>query len=173
MKRLLTLLLLLTSFTVVAQEADFDYEEIEKPTFKGGGLDHFRAWVANRISVSADKMVEGTLRLSFVVGKTGKIEDITVVEGVDPAIDEYVTKVLKYAPKWKPGMKDGQPVRVKYNLPLVFRSPSDTPHQSDSDGSYANYGKQVWHQEQPIGSHIPEAHNNTGLSTMRGGLGHR
>lgn len=170
MKRLLTLLLLLTSFTVVAQEADSDYEEIEKPTFKGGGLDHFRAWVANRISVSPDKMVEGTLRLSFVVGKTGKIEDITVVEGVDPAIDKYVTKVLKYAPKWKPGMKDGQPVRVKYNLPLVFRRSSNTPHPVQYATSY----------EQRVGRPSNTSRGASDYTSysdqparIRSGLGHR
>jgi periplasmic protein TonB len=35
-------------------------------------------------------------------------------------MDEEALRVLKLSKKWKPGMQSGQPVRVKYTLPLNF-----------------------------------------------------
>ncbi|HCC51250.1 MAG TPA: energy transducer TonB, partial [Porphyromonadaceae bacterium] len=30
-------------------------------------------------------------------------------------------RVLKSMPNWKPGMQQGRPVRVKYNVPVRFK----------------------------------------------------
>lgn len=69
-----------------------------------------------------DNTPEGSVRVSFVVGTTGKVENIHVVESDDPKLAEEVVKALKFAPNWKPGKdKTGNPVRVKFTLPVHFR----------------------------------------------------
>ncbi len=67
-----------------------------------------------------DTEVEGRVILSFVVEKDGHLTDIQVVKGVLSELDREALRVLKLAPAWKPGKQNGQPVRVKYTIPIVF-----------------------------------------------------
>jgi len=43
------------------------------------------------------------------------------VRELDDATSEEVRRIIKTMPQWKPGMQDGKPVRVKYNLPVRFK----------------------------------------------------
>ena len=36
-------------------------------------------------------------------------------------MDGEAIRVISIMPKWKPGMQKGQPVRVKYTVPVTFR----------------------------------------------------
>jgi protein TonB len=62
----------------------------------------------------------GKVWLSFIVEKNGHISSIVVERGAGYGMDEEALRVLKMAPPWKPGMQHGNPVRVKYTLPLNF-----------------------------------------------------
>lgn len=160
------MLMLSVALPTVAQEPEYD--DIIKPTFKGSDLNRFREWVANRISLSPDEYIDGTLIISFVVGLEGKVEDITLIEGVHPDMDERVMKILKYSPKWKPGIKDGKPVRVKYTLPLVFRNPRP---QSPPNIQTTGYEQQVGRRPYPTSGHSNAGMRNPHLNTSRGHFG--
>ena len=55
------------------------------------------------------------------VAKNGKIEDVRVVRsGGHPLLDKEAVRVLRSMPKWIPGKKRGEPVRVKYTVPVNF-----------------------------------------------------
>ena len=54
----------------------------------------------------------------FVVEKDGSITNVKVVRKVDPYLDKRALDAMKKMPKWKPGMKDGKPVRVYFTLPF-------------------------------------------------------
>ena len=95
----------------------------EHPTFKGGSPGDFAMWVAKHIKYpkAAKKAgVEGTVMVHFVIDKNGKISDAHVHQSVHPALDEEAVRVVKKSPKWKPGKKDGRPVKVSYTIPVVF-----------------------------------------------------
>ncbi|GAB2692618.1 energy transducer TonB [Mucilaginibacter koreensis] len=68
-----------------------------------------------------DTEAQGKVYLSFVVERDGKISNISLTKGVDRLLDEEALRVLKIAPAWKPGLQAGQPVRVRYNLPINFQ----------------------------------------------------
>jgi protein TonB len=56
-----------------------------------------------------------------MVAKNGKIEDVKVVRsGGHPLLDKEAIRVLRSMPKWIPGKKRGEPVRVKYTIPVNF-----------------------------------------------------
>jgi len=55
------------------------------------------------------------------VNENGAITDVSVVRGVDPALDEEAIRVLKAMPNWIPGEQRGQKVSVKYTLPINFK----------------------------------------------------
>ena len=105
-------------------------EEVEKaksperwPTFKGKGVDAFSAWVAARVKYpksAIDGHIGGTVRVKFVVGSNGRVQEVEVLEGVHPALDAEAVRVIKSSPKWKPGINNGKPCRVTYTIPVIF-----------------------------------------------------
>jgi len=76
--------------------------------------------------------IEGRVFVQFVVNEQGGVEDARVVRGVGGGLDEEALRVVRQA-KFKPGMQRGQPVRVQYSLPVMFRlSGSDKPQEQSS-----------------------------------------
>jgi protein TonB len=69
---------------------------------------------------ATDKGVGGKVWISFIIEKDGHLSDITVLRGPGFGMDEEALRVLKLAPAWKPGIQNGQNVRVKYTIPINF-----------------------------------------------------
>ncbi len=69
--------------------------------------------------------IQGEVWLSFIIERDGHLSNITVDRGPGYGLDEEALRVLKLAPAWKPGMQNGQPVRVKYNIPINFQLGDD------------------------------------------------
>jgi protein TonB len=93
------------------------------PSFRGGGLDKFREWIQKRTNYpqeAIDKKIRGIVFLSFVVERDGSVSNINVIKGVNPLLDNEAVKVISESPKWTPGLQRGQPVRVRYLIPLNF-----------------------------------------------------
>ena len=65
--------------------------------------------------------LEGRVFVQFVVEKDGSLSSFQVLRGVSDDIDAEAIRVLKMMPKWKPGMNEGNPVRVQYVLPFKFQ----------------------------------------------------
>jgi antitoxin component YwqK of YwqJK toxin-antitoxin module len=59
--------------------------------------------------------------VQFVVDEIGNISDIHIVSGLTqgPFADEAI-RLVSAMPKWKPGMHNGRPVKVSYNIPIAF-----------------------------------------------------
>ena len=94
------------------------------PTFQGGDLNTFRNWVQSNVrfpQLGLENGIQGTVVLSFVIEKDGSLTNIQVLRTPDRSLAEEATRVLQKSPKWTPGKQRNQVVRVKYNLPVVFR----------------------------------------------------
>ena len=99
----------------------------QMPSFPGGEKDLF-TWLAKHIKypVQAEENgIQGRVVCTFIVETDGSIYDVQVTKPVDPSLDQEAIRVIKSMPKWNPGIKDGQPVRVKYSIPVTFRLSSD------------------------------------------------
>ena len=68
-----------------------------------------------------DAGVGGRVYVSFVIEKDGALSNFTVERGAGYGFDEEATRVLKLAKAWKPGLQNGQPVRVKFVIPINFQ----------------------------------------------------
>lgn len=94
-----------------------------QPSFKGKkgqeGLDAFSAWVQKRLKKPADGAT-GTVLVRFVIGRNGGVQEVQVVHGVSPALNDEAVRVVRKSPKWKPAKADGRTVRFTYTLPVVF-----------------------------------------------------
>jgi protein TonB len=93
------------------------------PKFEGKSPEEFNKWLAKNISYpkqAIEDRVIGQVIISFVVGITGKVEDVKVLKGV-PVLDEEAVRVVKSSPQWVLGKKDGKPVRVRLIAPVYFK----------------------------------------------------
>ncbi len=95
----------------------------EKPSFPGGDTALYK-WLGQNIvypAAASEEGVSGRVVVAFVVEKDGRVTNVQVVRKKHPALDEEAVRVVKKMPKWNPGRNNGQPVRVKYNLPVSFK----------------------------------------------------
>ena len=100
------------------------YDRLErKPSFKGkeggDGLEAFKAWVQKNLKRPADGAT-GTVEVRFVVGRNGGIQEGQAIKGGTPAMRAEAIRVVQSAPKWKPAISDGSPVRMPYTLEVRF-----------------------------------------------------
>lgn len=92
----------------------------EMPSFPGGG-DSLIKYLTSSIKypkIAADKGIQGTVMVSFVVQEDGSIKDVSVVKSLEKSCDEEVVRVVKSMPKWKPGVQAGKKVQTKMILPV-------------------------------------------------------
>lgn len=64
--------------------------------------------------------IEGTVFVSFVVGKSGEILDAQVIKGIHPACDSEALRVINLMKDWSAGRQGGQPVKVRMVIPIKF-----------------------------------------------------
>ena len=69
--------------------------------------------------------IEGRVVAGFIVERDGSVSNIEILKSVHPLLDAEVVRVMSLMPNWIPGRQNGQPVRVKYSLPITFRLMSD------------------------------------------------
>lgn len=100
----------------------FEVAEV-MPEFPGGTQALFK-FISGNLKYpqnAIDGQIEGRVVLQFVVDKAGKVGNTRVVRSIDPALDQAAIDVVRALPDWKPGMQDGQPVNVRYTLPVNFK----------------------------------------------------
>ena len=94
----------------------------EMPEFPGGDAALFK-WLYETIKYPAeakDKGIQGKIILRFIVTSEGNVEDVSVVRGVDPLLDNEAVRVMRLCPKWIPGKMNGKPVNIYYSVPISF-----------------------------------------------------
>jgi len=65
--------------------------------------------------------IDGTVTVSFIVDKNGKIGDIKIVRSPHNLLSAEAMRVVKLMPKWIPGKQHGKAVNVYYTLPITFQ----------------------------------------------------
>lgn len=107
-----------------ATEADV-YEVVENmPEFPNGGMTALKKYLSDNIRYpeAAHKAgIQGRVTVQFVVGKDGSIGNVSILRGVNADLDAEAIRVISSMPKWKPGTQKGEPVKVKYTVPVMFR----------------------------------------------------
>lgn len=101
------------------------FEVVENmPEFPDGGMPGLMKYLSANIRYPEAAHKDGTqgrVTVQFVVGKDGSIGNVSILRGVDPALDAEAIRVISGMPKWKPGTQKGEPVNVKYTVPVMFR----------------------------------------------------
>lgn len=90
-----------------------------------GGINKFYEYVSrnfDRPEIDEDGNVVMSVIVSFVVEKNGTLTDIKVLRSSDSRMEKEAIRVLRaLRVKWTPGIKDGEPVRTLYTLPIKVK----------------------------------------------------
>ncbi len=96
----------------------------EMPGFNGGDANtEFRKYVGQNMKypeVAAENGIQGRVFVQFVIEADGRLSNVRVIRGVDPALDKEAIRVIENSPRWNPGKQRGKPVRVSYTFPITF-----------------------------------------------------
>ena len=95
----------------------------QMPEFPGGDKE-FHQFIADNVKYPAEakeKGIRGIVYVNFIVEPDGSISDIRVLRGIGGGCDEEAVRVVEYMPKFKPGIQNGEAVRVSYTVPVIFR----------------------------------------------------
>ncbi len=99
----------------------------EMPVYKGGDEARIKYLNENiRYPAEARKNgIEGRVFVTFIVEKDGKISNVELLRGIGGGCDEEALRVISNMPQWEPGKQRGKPVRVQFNMPILFKLNSE------------------------------------------------
>lgn len=114
------------SNTQSPQHQDFDVP----PQFPGG-QEALIKWMTDTFKYPKEaqkKKLSGTVLCRFVIKTDGSVDDITIVESPDAILSKVVLETMQNMPKWKPAMKNNQPVDCTFVFPCRFSQESSIPY---------------------------------------------
>ena len=122
----------------------------EMPEFPGGGMSALMSYLKDNMRYPAsakEKGTQGRVTVQFVVDKDGSIKEPKLLRSVDKDMDAEALRLISNMPKWKPGRQKGQPVAVKYTVPVMFSLDDDKLEKTSSANGitvegYAGNGKE-------------------------------
>lgn len=98
----------------------------EMPIFPG----NLNTWIYSHVQypeVAKAKGIEGKVYVRFIIEKDGTVNDVKIIRGVSPELDNEAKEVISSMPKWYPGRQNNAPVRVYYTVPVYFALKSTAP----------------------------------------------
>ncbi len=99
------------------------YEAVEQMPEFPGGMAGLMQYITKNLRYPEEakvKGIQGRVTVRVVVNTEGKVTNAEVLRSVDPALDAEALRVASSLPDWKPGMKDGKPVNVRFIFPVNF-----------------------------------------------------
>jgi periplasmic protein TonB len=93
------------------------------PSFPGGEAARIE-YLNNNIKypqMARESGIQGRVFVTFVVERDGSVTDVKVLRGIGGGCDEEAVRVIQNMPKWEPGKQRGKPVRVQFNMPILFK----------------------------------------------------
>ena len=117
---------LVSLFSFTTKEAvaqDLPQSVVEQQTTVVNGYQEFYSWVVMNVIYPAEareKSISGSVIASLTIGTDGKVKDVKIIKSDNDLFADEVRRVLAKAPDWRPFVKDGEAVEVKYMLPVNF-----------------------------------------------------
>lgn len=116
------LLVLCIALPSRAQESDL-VQMVENPPQLVGGLEGLMQEIRYPEAAKAEG-IEGRVVVQFVVDEAGEVTDEQIIRSLNPEFDAEALRVVRQA-RFEPGTQRGEPVKVQFALPIVFKLGSD------------------------------------------------
>lgn len=111
----------LTTKEAVAQ--DVQQNKVEVGVTEINDYQDFYRWVVMNVqypSAAREQSLSGSVIASLTIDTDGNVKDVKIVKSDNELFSKEVRRVLAKAPAWRPFVKDGKRVEVKYMLPVNF-----------------------------------------------------
>ncbi|MBK7937481.1 MAG: TonB family protein [Lewinellaceae bacterium] len=108
----------------VVEDKTYEMFDIQKPPGFPGGEKELLKFLSENIKyppLARENNIQGTVALTFVVGKDGSVRDVQIVKDIGGGCGKEAVRVVESMPKWNPGEANGHPVKVRFTLPVRFR----------------------------------------------------
>jgi len=102
---------------------DSVYKVVEVMPEYPGGTDALMKYLSENIKYpesAKEEGIQGRVFINFTVEKNGAVSNVNVLRGIGAACDAEAVRVIEGMSDWKPGLEEGKPVRVDYNIPIKF-----------------------------------------------------
>ena len=135
MKHILTLAMALAVGGIVSAQTPKSVEdttggnpifiEVEQDPEFPGGIDSLCSFLARNLKWPCKNDCDcfGKVYVTFIIEEDGSITNGEILRDLCPSccpFGEEALRVVGLMPKWNPGLVNGVPVRVRFNLPINF-----------------------------------------------------
>jgi protein TonB len=107
-----------------APDKTYEMFDIQKPPSFPGGEAELLKYLAKNIEYPAlarENNIQGVVALTFVVNKDGSISEVRTVKDIGGGCGKEAERVVKNMPRWSAGEANGNPVKVRFTLPVRFK----------------------------------------------------
>ena len=104
-------------------EGEVDIEPDYKKAQFPGGNDSLKSFLQKNLHYPqevVEKSIEGSVVVSFIVDKYGRISNVEVVQSADSLLDAEAVRLVQSMPDWSPAEMDGKAVWSRFVLPVKF-----------------------------------------------------
>ncbi len=124
------------------------YTVVTKMPGYPGGDKAYQRFLSKNIKYPEEALkngISGTVYLSFIVEKDGKVSNVKLLRGIGGGCDKEAMRVVSLFPDYEPGLdEDGKPVRTVFNIPISFKldnGKKDKKEDKSSSGPPPPYKK--------------------------------
>lgn len=96
----------------------------DQPARPVGGTEAFFEWIQKNQqypTLARQRKIEGRVMVEFIIQKDGSLTDAKVVKPLGSGLDQEALRLIKMAPKWTPATYQGQALKQKMVLPVLFQ----------------------------------------------------
>ena len=104
-------------------DPDKVYDHVEIMPKPPTGFASFKWYVTQNLiypEEAREQGISGRVLVQFVVNQDGSISDTDIIEGIGFGCDQESIRVILASAPWEPGLKRGEPVKVRLVLPVEF-----------------------------------------------------
>lgn len=138
MKRIISFFLILLLSAPLCCTFAQEKDKIVMPEYPGGQA-ALRKFLISELKYPAEARAAnevGEVLVGFTVGMDGSISGVRVLKPVSPALNAEAARVVQMMKYWRPGTRNGKPVRAEMTIPINFKTVIDNnKYLNDDDGS--------------------------------------
>jgi TonB family protein len=115
-------------FTVGESDPNPVKDTVDEPARFPEGMAAFYEYVREELQYPKDAMaqgIEGRVFVQVIVNKDGSLDGIQTVKGIGYGCDAEAERIIRNAPRFNPGIQNGEAVPTLMMLPIIFRVNKD------------------------------------------------
>lgn len=110
--------------SLVDKSIDSSGYEKNEAKFNGEGVEKFHEWVQSNLVYPPDALkrnIMGRVLIQYTITTSGKIADVTILNGVHPLLAAEAVRVVQSSPDWEPAKNAGETVEQRGVIPVIFK----------------------------------------------------